>query len=91
MFDIYQVHEARAWGADRILIIMASVDDGQAGELEAAAADWGMDALIEVHDEAELDRASHLNSRLVGINNRDLNTFETSLDADPAAGADDPR
>ncbi|MBO6604851.1 MAG: indole-3-glycerol phosphate synthase TrpC [Roseicyclus sp.] len=80
LYDPYQAAEARALGADCILIIMASVDDGQAGELEAAAADWGMDALIEVHDEAELDRASHLNSRLVGINNRDLNTFETSLD-----------
>ena len=57
MYDPYQVAEARAWGADCILIIMASVDDTQAAELESAAHDWGMDALIEVHDQQELERA----------------------------------
>lgn len=80
LYDPYQVAEARALGADCILIIMASVDDTLAQELESAAQHWDMDVLIEVHDMAELERAAMLSSRLVGINNRDLNTFETSLD-----------
>lgn len=79
MYDPYQVVEARAAGADCILIIMAAVDDGCAAELEAAAVSLGMDALIEIHDEQELARALRLRSALIGINNRDLKTFATAL------------
>jgi indole-3-glycerol phosphate synthase len=79
MYDPYQVVESRAAGADCILIIMAAVDDGCAAELETTAFAFGMDVLAEVHNEQELARALRLKSRLIGINNRDLKTFETTL------------
>jgi len=79
LFEPYQVAEARAWGADCILVILAAVSDDEARQLLEAARHWNMDALVEIHDEAELDRALHLDSRMIGINNRDLRTFVTDL------------
>jgi indole-3-glycerol phosphate synthase len=79
MYDPYQVVESRAAGADCILIIMAAVDDGCAAELETTALAFGMDVLAEVHDEQELAHALRLKSRLIGINNRNLKTFDTTL------------
>ncbi|GMG83671.1 indole-3-glycerol phosphate synthase TrpC [Paralimibaculum aggregatum] len=84
MLDPYQIAEARALGADCILVILAMVSDAQAQELEEAALSWGMDALLEVHDRAELDRALALKARLVGVNNRNLRTFETRLETTEA-------
>ena len=80
MVDPYQVDEARAWGADCILVIMACTTDGLAGELFSAGRDRNMSVLVEVHNEEELERALNLDAWLIGINNRDLNSFETHLE-----------
>jgi indole-3-glycerol phosphate synthase len=92
MIDAYQVYEARAMGADAILLIAACLDDAQMADLEAIARSLDMAVLVEVHDRAELDRALKLKTRLVGINNRNLRTFEvtlqTTLDMLPDVPAD---
>ena len=80
MVDMYQIYEARAMGADCILLIVAALDHGLMAEMEACAHELGMGVLIESHDGAELDAALKLKSALIGINNRNLRTFETSLD-----------
>ncbi|HJV72954.1 MAG TPA: indole-3-glycerol phosphate synthase TrpC [Noviherbaspirillum sp.] len=79
MMDVYQVYEARSWGADCILLIVAALDPGLMAELEACAHELGMGVLVEVHDGAELTAALQLKTGMVGINNRNLRTFETSL------------
>ena len=80
IFEPYQVYQSRTFGADCILIIMAALSDSEAREIERSALELDMDVLLEVHNEAELDRALHLSSRLIGINNRDLRTFDTRLE-----------
>lgn len=90
MYDPYQVVEARAWHADCVLITLALVDDATAKELEDVALSLGMDALIEVHNEPELHRALGMRSRLVGINNKDLRTFETDLGTSESLAAQIP-
>ena len=79
MFDTYQCVEARAWGADCVLVIMAALDDAAARDIAASASDLGLDVLVEVHTAGELDRALELPCRLIGVNNRDLRSFETDL------------
>jgi indole-3-glycerol phosphate synthase len=91
IYEPYQVVESRALGADCILIIMAAVDDAAAKAIEDAAIALGMDVLVEVHNEAELTRALKLKSRLVGINNRDLHTFDTKLDVSEKLAPKIPR
>jgi indole-3-glycerol phosphate synthase len=80
ILDPYQVYEARAYGADALLLIVAALDDATLADLQALTRALGMQALVEVHDEAELDRALALGATLVGVNNRDLHTFRTTLE-----------
>ncbi len=91
MIDPYQVVEARAWGTDCILLIMACLSDDQASDLYQAARDHALDVLVEIHDEREMDRAINLNGNLIGINNRNLNTFHTDLKTMAKLGSMAPR